>query len=121
MRVTDGQRFPGGSVIIWGDVQDNIGQGYNTTTGKFVAPSTGTYRFTVTVMNSDPTQHTYMVVRLNRVDLCVALVVGEGDQLQTGLCSRVVHLEAGMRSGLLILMAQPLISTSIPTRRLKDS
>ena len=36
--------------IIFRDIVDNVGEGYNSTSGRFVAPRSGTYLFIVSVL-----------------------------------------------------------------------
>ena len=68
------------------------------TTGKFVAPHGGTYRFTTIVMNVDGNDRAYVRLKVNGVygrKSCLVLAAGEGDKLQTGMCNRVVRMKAG--------------------------
>ena len=88
------QTFPAGSTILWGVVLENVGGGYHAGTGKFVAPQTGTYCFTITVMNKNPHDLAYMTLKKNDVGLCYAVAAGRSSTLQTGVCARVVHLTA---------------------------
>ena len=93
--ITDGQTFPPNTTIVWGHVQENVGGGYNEVSGKFVAPQAGTYRFTVTIMNKNPSDLAYMSLKMDGVHLCSALAAGQGSILQMGVCTRVVQLAAG--------------------------
>ena len=68
--ITDGQTFPQNSPILWGHLQKNVGNGYNASSGKSVAPQAGTYRFTATVMNKNPSDLAYMSLKKNDVALC---------------------------------------------------
>ena len=95
MRIVNGQWFPPGSTILWGEVQENFGGGYNETTGEFVAPLVGTYRFTVTVMNKAADDRAVIQIIHNDVPVCAALAAGEGDRRQFAMCSQVVRLAAG--------------------------
>ena len=80
------------SVVPWDGILDNVGDGYNETTHKFTAPVTGIYQFTITVMNSDVFL-TYLFMAVDGAHVCKALAVHDGRQ--TGVCSRVVRLNAG--------------------------
>ena len=94
--ITNRQTFSPDSIIKFGDVLENMGDGYDVASGKFVAPYGGTYRFTVTVMNDKGGDKAYGQLMVNGTSSCKALAAGEGDQYQTGVCSQVVHL-AGER------------------------
>lgn len=50
------------NVIIYNSVDRNIGNGYNSSTGKFTAPLTGTYVFTVGVYQSQNVSQIWPVV-----------------------------------------------------------
>ena len=94
VRLSEDQTFSRGAVIVWGTILDNVGGGYNVTTGKFVAPVGGTYRFVLTVMNGVHGQSAAMAFTVNGDSSCAAFAVGFG-YLQTGVCSLVTRLEAG--------------------------
>ena len=36
--------------VIFRDIEDNVGEGYNSTNGRFVAPRSGTYLFIVSII-----------------------------------------------------------------------
>ena len=74
---------------------ENVGGGYNSASGKFMALLAGTYHFTVTVMNTANHHNAYMDLLRNGTKLCSALAAGMGAQYQTGVCRRVVRLRAG--------------------------
>ena len=93
--ITDGQTFPRNSTILWGHVQENVGNGYDAASGRFVSPQAGTYHFTVTVMNINGSDQAYLSLFMKDTGLCSAVAAGEGDIFQTGVCSRVVRLAVG--------------------------
>ena len=80
---------------VWGEVRNNVGDGYNVTTGKFVAPLRGVYRITVSVMNDGNNDRAITQIIHNENALCSAMAAGHGDKNQFGMCSQVVCLAAG--------------------------
>ena len=93
--IDDGQTFPSDSTILWGDILENVGGGYDAATGKFVSPQAGTYRFTITVMNGALGEGPYMHLIHNGIKSCVAVAAGYASKFQTGVCVRTVPLAAG--------------------------
>ena len=93
--ITDGQTFPPNTRIVWGNVQENVGGGYDAASEKFAVPQAGTYHFTVTIMNKNPSDLAYMSLKTDGIHLCSALAAGQGSFLQMGVCTRVVQLAAG--------------------------
>ena len=89
------QNFAAGSTILWGEVLENVGGGYDAASGKFVAPHAGIYRFTITVMNVEVGNMAYLLLMVDDAQSCMALAAGNAAKFQTGLCRHVVHLEAG--------------------------
>ena len=94
VRISEDQTFSRSAVIVWGRIVDNVGGGYNATTGKFVAPLGGTYRFVLTVMNAISGWSVAMAFTVNGDSSCPAVGTGVGWS-QTGVCSQVTRLEAG--------------------------
>ena len=93
--VDDGQTFPADSSILWGEILENVGGGYDAATGKFVAPQAGTYRFTITVMNGVLGHGPYLLLMHNDTKYCAAVAAGFAAKFQTGICVRTVPLAAG--------------------------
>ena len=93
--INDGQTFPADSIILWGEILENVGGGYNAASGKFVAPQAGTYRFTITVMNRAQGEVLYMHFMHNGINSCAAVASGYAARYQTGVCVRTVPLVAG--------------------------
>ena len=91
--ISDGQEFPTNSTILWGTVLENVGGGYNASTGMFVAPLGGSYHFTATVMSTEPQDRAYLTLKVKGMELCSALA--RGFRLETGVCSHVMRLAAG--------------------------
>ena len=86
--------FPAKSIILWEDILENVGDGYDANTGKFMAPQAGTYRFVLTVMNAQAGDEVYLHLVVNGAGSCVALA-SEVERFQTGVCTQVVRLAAG--------------------------
>ena len=89
---SDELTIPAGEIIPWDKVLNNVGNGYNGTTHKFIAPMDGTYMFTVTVMNARA-GYAYLRMDFGLDHGCTALAAG--DNHQTGVCTHTLQLTTG--------------------------
>ena len=81
--------------IIWESVFENVGNGYNESTGIFTTPRSGIYQFSITVMNPAPSSNSHVYLSLRTGDSGICNAVAAEDHFQTGVCSRVIRLQAG--------------------------
>ena len=81
MGIETPQVIPPNTVLIWEDIYDNVGNAYNSSSGKFVAPLSGVYQFTITVMSPDIGGYVYLNLVVDGMKRCSALA---GEEVSAG-------------------------------------